>query len=145
MTEGKAGNALVMVKVGIQDRRNPDGSRGKKTVYSLMKLSTADEIGVPAELRLSGITDDVVISKGAAAGAIYKRPVKGARGISWKFVFPGTEADATTGKKRNGKPVNVGFPSGTKAETVLDFAKKIDKKPVKVITPKGVTHHLQEA
>lgn len=139
-----ADDAKVMVFVGKQDAKKKDKTPYKKDIYSIMKLSTADRIGVPAGLRKSGITDDVTITKGAAAGATYKRAVKGARGIQYTFHYIKKGGD-------NGNPndttesVSVGFPSGTNATTVLKFIAQLTNKPAKFNSPNGKMHHVTAA
>jgi hypothetical protein len=136
-------NLKVMVFVGKRDTRKKDGTVVKRDVYSVMKLETADFIGVPADLRKSGISQDVEIKAGAAAGATYKRAVKGARGIQFTFHYPDTSTDAA-GRKDTTKKVSVGFPSGTPATLVLEFAQKLSNKPIKFNTPSGRMHHLED-
>lgn len=139
-----ANNLKVMVFVGKRDTRKKDGTVVKRDVYSMMKAETADFIGVPADLRKSGISQDVEIKAGAAAGATYKRAVKGARGIQFTFHYPAQETDAA-GKKQTTKQVSVGFPSGTPATLVMEFIQKLTNKPIKFNTPAGKMHHIEDA
>jgi hypothetical protein len=139
-----ANNLKLMVFVGKRDVRKKDGTVFKRDVHSVMKLETADFIGVPADLRKSGISQDVEIKAGAAAGATYKRAVKGARGIQFTFHYPASDTDAA-GRKDTTKQVSVGFPSGTPATLVLAFVQKLTNKPIKFNTPTGKMHHIDDA
>jgi hypothetical protein len=141
MAEGKASNELVLVFIGKKDRKDKAGVVVQKSVYSLMKKATATKIGVQASRIKSNVTETVKITKGAGKGASYKRPVKGSRGIQWKFYYAGTSGAGTT--KKNTESVSVGFPTGTSAEVVIAFAATLPNKPLKVVSPSGVTHHLE--
>jgi hypothetical protein len=137
-------NEKVMVFVGKRTIKKKDGTQIKRDVYSIMKLETADFIGVPADLRKSGISKDVTIGKGAAAGATYKRAVKGARGIQFTFHYPDKQ-QGKDGEVETTKQVSVGFPSGTPATLVLEFIQKLSNKPIKFNTPSGKMHHIADA
>jgi hypothetical protein len=124
--------------------RGEDGTIVKKDVYSKMKKETANLIGVPEDLRKSGISADVTIEKGAAAGATYKRAVKGSRGVSFTFHYP-EKSTGTAGEVETTKTVSVGFPSGTPATLVLEFIQKLTNKPIKFNTPSGKMHHIADS
>jgi hypothetical protein len=145
MAENSAKNELVMVFVGKRDKRKKDGTTAKADVYSVMKKESADYIGVPADLRKSGITESVSITKGAAAGATYKRPVKGSRGISYTLHYDAPSDGGAAATNKSTKKVAIGFPSGTPAIVVFEFIGKLTKKPLKINTPRGVMHHLEGA
>lgn len=141
MAEGKESNKLVLVFIGKKDGKDAAKNPVKKDVYSLMKKETATTLGVPDSAFRTSVTEPVEIKKGAGAGAVYERPVKGSRGVQWKFHYPQASGDGTT--KKNTKAVSVGFPTGTPAAVVLAFAGTLSNKPLKIISPRGVTHHLE--
>jgi hypothetical protein len=121
--------------------------KGKKVkVYSLILKTTAIKLGVQAFD--AGERLIAKIKKGKATGAQYSYYREGGSAATYVLYF----ATAKKFETKNGKQVAIYHekvtlptPAGTPLAVVAEFCQKLKRKPLKIETPGGKVHHLNNS
>jgi hypothetical protein len=144
MDKTKANYEYVDVFIGVRTLYGADGRKIGRNAYGRISKATSDFIGVNKDFIKTGKDgDDVVIKKGSAKGARYKKVIRGSRGTTYKLVYPVTNPAKGAPKT---KIVSIGCPAGTPGTSFLNFVKRaISKKPDSIIYPSGKSHRFAAA
>jgi hypothetical protein len=136
--------ALIDIFIGVQKFTGTDGKEKTKNVYGRISKAAAAAIGLPTALNKTGAGNLVIINKGKAKGATYKRPIRGSRGDTYILNYAASGTGNQTQAANQKKAVRIGVPAGTNGTTFDAFVKKLTKKPLSITYPSGKTHRLSD-
>jgi hypothetical protein len=140
----KRSGVMVDVFIGTKNVRGANQAKVVRNAYGRISKETADFIGVKPDFVKTGKDGDkVTIKKGSAKGATYVKNIRGARGTTYKLVYP---VDTKAKGVPKTKVVSIGCPAGTPGVTFLNFVKRgVSKAPDSIIYPSGKSHRFAAA